>query len=55
MKAEGMEESYVSIDGLPDKPLVPFKNHLRFHIERIYHPVMFPIHWPNKLLLDKVL
>lgn len=52
MKAEGMSESYGDISKFLDKPFMPYKNFLRFHIERPYHPVLANYHWHNRAVLQ---
>ena len=54
MENAGLKESYGNINTFLDKPFFPYRNFLRFHIERIYHPLMFPIHWQNRKQLKNV-
>jgi hypothetical protein len=51
MLKEGMDRNYADLNKYLDKPFVPFKNFLRFHVERPWHPVMAPLHRNNKVML----
>lgn len=48
MEQAGLTENYANINSFLDKPLYPFKNFLRIHVERCYHPVMATIHNHNR-------
>jgi hypothetical protein len=51
MLNEGLDQNYADLKKYLDKPFVPYKNFLRFHIERPWHPVMAPLHRNNKVML----
>jgi len=34
-----------------DKPFIPYKNHLREHVERPWHPVMAKLHYKNEKMI----
>lgn len=55
MLEEGLEKSYANINTFQDKPLVPYKNHLRKHIMQVFHPVMFWLHNANRAVTAEVI
>ena len=54
MEAEGLNASnnYADINTFLDKPFIPQKNFLRFHIEKPWHPLMAKLHYKNGKVLD---
>jgi len=54
MKAAGLERSYADINVFPNKPMVPYKNHLRMHIIQKFHPVMAHLHYKNNKVVQAI-
>ncbi len=46
------ENNYGDIKNFIEKPFFPYKNHLREHIERPWHPLMAQLHYKNKKMLE---
>ena len=47
-------ETYANVNKFCYKPMIPYRNFLRFHIERTYHPVMAWVHWKNRTVLKDI-
>jgi hypothetical protein len=54
MMNEGLnnDNNYGDIKNFIEKPFFPYKNHLREHIERPWHPLMAQLHYKNKKMLE---
>ena len=50
----GLNESYGDINAFLDKPFFPYKNFLRYNIEKFVHPLMLPLHWTARRQLKQV-
>ena len=55
MKAEGIAQPFGNIDTFVNQPLLPYKNFLRTHVEKITHPLMAHYHWKNLEQLKQVI
>lgn len=55
MQKLGLNESYGDVNKFLDKPFFPYKNFLRYHIQKFIHPLMFPLHWTSSSQVRQVL
>jgi hypothetical protein len=49
------DNNYGDISNFIEKPFIPYKNHLREHIERPWHPLMYQLHSTNERMIQNLL
>lgn len=54
MKDAGLEKNYADINKFLDKPLLPYKNFLRKHINQSFHPILASLHKANRVVGEEV-
>lgn len=54
MQKIGLNESYGDVNQFLDKPFFPYRNFLRYHIDKFIHPLMLPLHYTGMRQANQV-
>jgi lipid A disaccharide synthetase len=54
MQDAGLDKNYADINKFLDKPLLPYKNFLRKHINQSFHPILASLHKANRAVGEEL-